>query len=87
VVTSLPLRQLGVRHRLEKFRPDAQHALERAEPTLGWRRVDGRQPCDRNLTAGNDASPPASTRARSLERLVFGACMVTVDIVPSRLSP
>jgi hypothetical protein len=51
---SLPLRQLGACHWLEKLRPYTQHALERSELTLGPQRVDGREPCYWNLAAGND---------------------------------
>jgi len=53
-VTSFPFRQLGVRHRLEKLRPDAHKTFERAELTLGRRRIDGRETCDWSSAPSDD---------------------------------
>jgi hypothetical protein len=57
-----------------KFRPHTNDALECAELAVGRQRLDGSKTRDR-------VRPRAmSTRARSLERLVFAACMATMDI-------
>ena len=81
-MTLLPLRQLRVRHRLEKFRADGHDVLENAPNRrlvggawMGVRRAIGVLP--RAMTI----SSPASTLARSFERLVFAAWMVKVDII------
>jgi hypothetical protein len=50
---SLPFRQLGVCHWLEKFRPHTSDALECAELAVGRQRLDGSKTRDRGSTASD----------------------------------
>ena len=83
----LPFRQLGLRHSLEEFRPDGHNALEGAKLAVCRRDMDGSETRNRSPAACNDDLPAGLDPRKSLERLVFAACTVTVDMRRPRLSP